>query len=235
MFTKSARFYDAVYAFKDYGAEAERVREVIEQRRRSRGDALLDVACGTGKHLASLSRHYAVEGLDLDPAMLEIARTRLPGVRFHQGDMTSFDLGRQFDAVICLFSSIGYAGTPERLRQALATFARHTAPGGVVVVEPWLAPEAFTPGHVHARFVDEADLKIARMNVSAVEGRVAVIEFHYLVGTPEGIEHFAERHDLTLFTHQEYVDAFRAEGLEVEHDPEGIAGRGLYVGARPAA
>jgi hypothetical protein len=56
---------------------------------------------------------------------------------------------------------------------------------------------------------------------------------HHLVGRPAGVEHVVERHELTLFTDEEYRQAFRAAGLEVEHHGEGIAGRGLYVGAEP--
>ena len=41
------------------------------------------------------------------------------------------DLGRTFDAVVCLFSSIGYVGTEERLRAAIGSMARHAAPGGM--------------------------------------------------------------------------------------------------------
>jgi hypothetical protein len=50
----------------------------------------------------------------------------LPDVSFHQADLVSFDLNRRFDAVLCLGSSIGYIETLDRLRQAVATFARHT-------------------------------------------------------------------------------------------------------------
>jgi len=62
---------------------------------------------------------------------------------------------------------------------------------------------------------------------------VAIMDFRYLVGTPGGIEHFSERHEAALFTHRQHLDAFRAAGLEPEHDPEGLMGRGLYVGVRP--
>jgi SAM-dependent methyltransferase len=73
--------------------------------------------------------------------MLEVAVGRLPGVPLHEVDMLTMDLGRRFDAVTCLFSSIGYAHTPERLQAAVATMARHLEPGGVLVLEPWLWPD----------------------------------------------------------------------------------------------
>ena len=229
MFTKSARFYDAIYAFKDYEGEAARLQELI-QAHVPGAATLLDVACGTGHHLQYLQPHYTVEGLDLDAELLAIARDRCPGVPFQEGDMVDFDLGRTFDAVLCLFSAIGYVQTVDRLRQAVQAMARHLRPGGMLIVEPWLTPEVFDPGRLSAQLVDEPDLKIARMNTSWVEGTRCIIEFHYLAGTAEGFSYFTERHETGLFTHEEYLDAFRAAGLTVLYDPEGLMGRGLYTG-----
>ena len=239
MFSKSAQFYDAVYGFKDYVAETEKLRELIEARvgRGSGGvltgrSTLLDVACGTGKHLDLLQRHFAAEGLDLDAELLRVARERVPGTVLHQGDMTNFDLGRRFDAVVCLFSSIGYVRTEARLRQAVACMARHVTPGGVLVVEPWFEPETWQVGRPHALLVNEPALKLCRMNVSAVDPRepaVSVLDFQYLVATPEGVQHFNERHELGLFTREQYQEAFEIAGMRAEHDAEGLMGRGLYV------
>jgi SAM-dependent methyltransferase len=230
VFSRSARFYDAIYSFKDYSAEAERLQELVEARVPA-ARTLLDVACGTGAHLAELRRWYEVEGVDLDPGLLEVARERLPGVPLHEGDMADFDLGREFDVVTCLFSSIGYVRTHDGLMRATASLARHVAPGGVLVVEPWLEPGVWEPGRVGCVFVDEPDLKVARMNVG---DSAEVMEMHYLVGTPEGIDSFVERHELGVFSRDEHVEAFHAAGLMVEHDPDGLMGRGLYIGTRGA-
>lgn len=138
MFTKSARFYDAIYSWKDYPAEAQKLRSLIRQRN-PQARTLLDVACGTGKHLELLREDFEVEGLDLDDDMLAIARERLPGVPLHHGSFSDFELGRTFDVVTCLFSSIGYAQTEANLRLAIAAMARHLSPGGVLIVEPMIA------------------------------------------------------------------------------------------------
>jgi SAM-dependent methyltransferase len=232
MFRKSQRFYDAVYSWKDYKTEADRLDRLIRERNPS-ARTLLDVACGTGKHLELLRGGYEVEGVDLDPEMLAVARRRLPGVPLHEGDMASFDLGRRFDAVTCLFSSIAYMRTTENLHRAVAAMARHLAPGGVLVVEPFFTPEAWRDGELFGLWVDEPELKIARVNRNARRDRVAIMDFHYLVGTPEGVEHFTELHEAALFTHQEHLAAFRDAGLEPEHDPEGLMGRGLYLAVAP--
>jgi SAM-dependent methyltransferase len=232
VFSRSADIYDVVYSFKDYAAEAAQIHTLIDERAPGAA-ALLDVACGTGKHLEQLRAWYEVSGLDLDPRLLAIARDRLGDVPLELGDMTAFDLNRRFDVVTCLFSSIGYVGTPERLELAIAAMARHLEPAGVLIVEPWLAPDVWVADQPHLLAVDDPDLKIARMTISGREGRLAIMTFEYLVGTPAGIEKFSERHEAALFTDQEYRQAFVAAGLSVEHDPEGLIGRGLYI-ARPA-
>ncbi|HEX9414075.1 MAG TPA: class I SAM-dependent methyltransferase [Ktedonobacterales bacterium] len=235
MFNHSAALYDAVYSWKDYAAESQRVHALIERHKRADGNTLLDVACGTGQHLSHLREHYVAQGLDLDQALLDIARERNPGLIFHHGDMLSFDLGEQFDAIVCLFSAIAYAETAPRLRQAIQTMSRHLRPGGVLLVEPFFTPDRYYPNTVHAVFVDQPELKVARMNVSRMEDGVALMDLHYLVATPAGVERFTEPHRLGLFTRDDMEAALLAAGLEVAYDAEGLMGRGLYIGTRARA
>ena len=233
MFTKSAPYYDAIYAAKDYRAEAVKVRSLIEETIQRPARTLLDVACGTGKHLAEFQSWFEVEGIDLNEDLLALARARLPGIRFHVGDMADFDLGRSFDVVTCLFSAIGSMTDVERLNSAIASMSRHVAPGGLLIIEPWWSPGDWRlDGNPHAIFVDQPGLKLARMSISGREGNVAILHFHYLLGTPDGINAFTEPHRLGLFTTEEQLAAFRAVDLEVSHDPVGLTGRGVFIGRR---
>lgn len=231
MFTKSARYYDALYHFKDYAAASKQLRDwLLKYHPDAR--TLLDVACGTGKHIQHLREFYEVEGLDLNPELLEIARKRCPGATFHYANMVDFDLGRTLDVVTCLFSSIGYVKTQENLQRAVTSMARHLGPGGVLVLEPWFSPENYWTGTITANFVNEPDLKIAWMYTSEVEGRVALLDINYLVGAPQGVEHFKELHEIGLFTRGEYVESLRKAGLEVDYDSKGLFGRGMYIGVK---
>lgn len=233
LYKKSAPYYDLLYAGKDYRGEARRLDALIRRYKRSAGTALLDVACGTGGHIAYLKHRYAVEGLDLEPALLAIARRKHPDVRFRRGDMERFDLGRRFDAVICLFSAIGYVTTRSRLHRAVRTMGTHLRPGGVLIIEPWLTPERFEPGRADGIFINHPGLKIARMNTTQRTGRRSTLTFHHLVGQRGQISHFVERHVLGLFTLGEYATALRAAGLRTIVERRGLTGRGLLIGIAP--
>lgn len=230
-YQKSAVYYDAIYSFKDYAKESEVLHGLIQSNKRSTGNRLLEVACGTGAHLTQLQAHYQAEALDLSEDMLVMARAKHPGVPLHQGDMRTFDLEQRFDVVVCLFSSIGYMQTMADLHAAVANMARHTQPGGVLLIEPWFTVDEFKPGTLHGgMMVNTPDLKICRMNVSEVRGRLSIMEMHHLVATPSAIEHFVERHEMGLFTHDGYLAAFAAAQMSVVYDSTGLDGRGLYIG-----
>ncbi|MBA2557797.1 MAG: class I SAM-dependent methyltransferase [Chloroflexi bacterium] len=197
---------------------------------------LLDVACGTGSHLVHLRDWYAVEGLDLNADLLKVAARRLPEVTLHEADMRDFDLGRTFDVVTCLFSSIGYVETTGGLSRAVEAMARHLAPSGVLIVEPWLSPNTFDAGRLGRLIVVErSDLQAVRMNGSRVKGNLSIMDYHYLVTRPGQVEHLTESHSLGLFTDDEYRSAFEHAGLSVEHDADGLMGRGLWIGQRGRA
>jgi SAM-dependent methyltransferase len=71
------------------------------------GASVLDIGCGTGRHAVELARAgLAVTGIDLSSGMLREARRAADeaGVQLElvEADATQFDLGRVFDAAVCL-------------------------------------------------------------------------------------------------------------------------------------
>jgi SAM-dependent methyltransferase len=148
--------------------------------------------------------------------------------------MRTFDLGKQFDVVTCLFSAIGYMTEEADLRAAVANMARHVAPGGVLLVEGWIDPDEWVVGRASAHSnVDEA-AAVARVMLSGRDGDVSTIEMHYLIATLDGVEHVIEHHRLGLFTAQQYRDAVEAVDLRYARE-EGLTGRGLHVGVKRRA
>jgi len=231
MFTESAELYDAIYAsFKDYAAEVERIAALL---RSVNPDArsVLDVACGTGEHAARLATAHglSVDGLDLDPGLLRIARQKHPAGRFFEADMSDFALEQRYDVILCLFSSIGYLRTLDRVQKALECFRRHLKPTGVVVVEPWFAPGVLNTSRTTRNDATVGNLRVERTSRPEVEGRLSRLYFDYRIESPEGVRHASEVHELGLFTPEELLQTFQAAGLSPTFDPVGLTGRGLYV------
>lgn len=230
MFTESAQIYDTIYGFKDYAAASSTVHELIQQHA-PRAGTLLDVGCGTGKHLEHLRSHYEVEGMDLNPDLLAVARERCPGIALHLGDMVDFHIDHTFDVVTCLFSAIAYVKTVEAMQRAVATMASHLSPGGLLIIEPFFSPEQYWTNKITVNHVDEDNVKITWMYTSGTpRDQLASVDIHYLVGRPERVDSFVERHEWGLFTHDQHITALRNAGLTANYLADGLFGRGLYLG-----
>ncbi|QFZ21440.1 class I SAM-dependent DNA methyltransferase [Saccharothrix syringae] len=227
-----APIHDDLYVLrgKDYPAEAEYVTKVVRERA-PHARSLLDVGCGTGAHLVTFAGLFDhVVGLDLSESMLAVAGGKLPGVPLHRGDMRSFDLGRRFDAVVCLFASIAHCASVAELTGALRCFARHVAAGGVVVVEPRWFRENFLDGHVAADVVEAGGTTISRVSHTARDGDMWDMDVHFLVADPKsGVRHVSERYRHRLFTRAEYEGAFAAAGLDATYTEGVQGGRGIFT------
>jgi SAM-dependent methyltransferase len=231
MFSNSAEFYDAIYGkFKDYPAEAKKIADLIA-REHPDAKTLLDVACGSGEHARILREqfHFKVDGIDRDGNFVALAEMKNPGNRFFRADMVDFDLGRAYDVVMCLFSSIAYVRTLDRVTLALRQFKAHLNDGGLILVEPWFPPGVLTPGKIHLNSVHPGDVAIARLGYCEIRDRMSTLHFEYLIGTLGKIRHETETHDLGLFTREEMGRCFAEAGLSFVFDPDGLTGRGLYV------
>ena len=102
-------------------------------------DEILDAPCGFGRHANPLARAgYRVTGVDRsEPQLAEARRLAADPAnpRFLQADHRDLPLpDSSFDAVLCLFSSLGYRGE-DGDRRTLAEFRRVLRPGGALVIE----------------------------------------------------------------------------------------------------
>jgi SAM-dependent methyltransferase len=230
MFSASAELYDAIYgAFKDYAAESAAVAGLLRAAN-PRCVTVLDVGCGTGEHARCLAAAgFAVDGLDVESAFVRIARQKHPEGRFFQADMSDFRLPQQYDVVMCLFSSIGYLQTMDRVLRAFVCFRQHLLPGGLVVVEPWFEPGVLDPQRVSRNVGKTNEICVTRTGRMELEPGLSRLYFDYEISGSKGTRHTSEVHELGLFTKDELMEAFRSAGLQADYDPRGLTNRGLYV------
>ncbi len=142
-----AEVYDAVYA-----DVRDDVPFYVDLARKS-GGPVLELGCGTGRVSVPIAASgVAVTGLDVSPAMLQLAKEEavalasdvgLGPISFVEGDMRKFDFGKQFGLVIAPFRSLQSLVTvPEQL-STLAMVKRHLEPGGMLAFDMFV-PEPST-------------------------------------------------------------------------------------------
>jgi SAM-dependent methyltransferase len=234
-FADHAEVYELTYRHRGKSWEDE-ARDVTAVVRALRADAasLLDVACGTGAHLAEFARNFGrTEGIEIAPAMREKALSRLPaGTVVHDGDMRTFELGRRFDAVTCLFTAAAFLPVPADLTTAIRRMAAHLVPGGVLVVEPWYFPETFLDGYLGGDLVRLPDRVVSRVSRSVRVADATQLHVEWTVADATGIRRFTEVDVMSLFTREQYLTAFDLAGCDACYRPGWLTGRGLFVAVR---
>src|SRR3990167_10492121 len=108
IFKDLAKYYDLIYSWKNYKDESDKIKSLIKKHIKSSSNELLEIACGTGKHIQYLKNDFSVLATDMNKDMLTVAKKNFPSVKFKQLNMIDFNLNKKFDVVICLFSSIAY-------------------------------------------------------------------------------------------------------------------------------
>ncbi|MBN1496816.1 MAG: class I SAM-dependent methyltransferase [Spirochaetes bacterium] len=103
--------------------------------------ALLDLGCGTGEHLALLSREgIQCTGVDISGDMIAAARERCPhAIEFIQSDMMDIDFDNAFDIIISLFGSFNYLVNDSDIEETLGKVRRSMKARGIGVFEIWNA------------------------------------------------------------------------------------------------
>ena len=166
--------------------------------------------------------------------MLKIARKNAKGVTFKEADMKTLRLGKQFDVIVCLLSSIGYVKTAASLEKTIRNFSKHLKKGGLVLIEPSHAKSVYVSGEPRITTYDGKDAKIARVNVTKIRQATAVMNMHILIAERgKDAKYFVDRHELGLFGINNTLRIMKAAGLKSKYLKNGLMpGRELFVGIK---
>lgn len=127
-----AKFYDE--AMGDMSWKIDFLRQLLKESA-PQAKSVLELACGTGTMLKGISSDYSVAGVDLSSEMVEIAKKKLPSSDIQVGDMTSYDFGKIFDAILCVYDSINHLTNWEQWRLLFANANKHLAEDGVFIFD----------------------------------------------------------------------------------------------------
>jgi SAM-dependent methyltransferase len=102
--------------------------------------AILDLACGPGRHSVEFARRgYLVTGVDRTAFLIDVGKKRAAeagvNVEWIESDMREFVRPKSFDLALSMFTSLGYFGTQEEELRVLRNVQESLRPGGTLLVE----------------------------------------------------------------------------------------------------
>ena len=166
LYTELAEIYDNLYqSVFDYETEAELVETTAMKYEITN---ILELGCGTGRLTELLiKKGLHVEGVDLYDEMLNIAREKLPDIKFYKQDIRNLKFDRLFDFAVLLSRTIAYMITDEDLNSCINSIYNCLNPGGLVLFDSFNAKYFIKNLKEDEKFVQESEsngVKIRRTN-----------------------------------------------------------------------
>jgi SAM-dependent methyltransferase len=221
---KYAKYYDVLYADKNYERECDFIEHVFEQYSPLKPTKILDVGCGTGGHLVHLAkRGYEVVGIDKSESMIRIAEEKIRRHELHAkvmvADVLNFNLNEEFDACISMFAEINYIIETDDIIKAFKNVRRHLRQGGLFVFDFWYGPAVLTirPSS-RVKIVEKDGIKVIRTVVPELDTFHSIQRSNYhLIAIKDGkvIDETQEVHVLRYLFPQELIHYLNEAGFKV--------------------
>jgi len=202
-------------------------------------ERVIELGCGDARVLAALVEEGRVcVGVDLDPEMLALARTRAPQLELICADMCALDelpalAGRRFERVLLPHGGLFCPLDPTQLRRMLAGAAELLAPGGQLILDAWAA-DGF---HAEAEPADLGEGWLERVKQIEVDGelwevlersgwdkpyqRIDATYIHVQVGEAEAVEGTVRQRYVLADELRAELDAVGLELVSLAGDFEG--------------
>ncbi len=219
-----AQWYDTFYnQEKDYVIETEHLVQQFN-RHHVPGKRVLDLACGTGGHALELARRgYRITGVDLAPAMLDLARAKAEAagydIDFIHCPMEQFQVKEPYDAAVCLFAAFDYLTGIKQVRSFIANLRRLVRPGGLFIMDFWNEnqfKEHFETWRVKELQADGR--KLIRISQSTHLPRRHALSMRIRCLVHEGAQvlaDFSEIHTLRYWRKDDLRREFESQGIRV--------------------
>jgi len=227
LFGQFAQYYDLLYEDKDYHQEAIYIDKLIKNfsNYEKININILDLACGTGKHLFELyDMGYKVEGSDISLEMVEVVRNKckLNNIEiplYNESFQTAERIDKKYDVITALFSSINYIQNYNDFSITVKNIKKLLKKNGFFIFDFWNGNSVlknYSPVRVKRAIKD--DIEVIRVTDTTLNKitQIASLKFNFIIIKKNIIIHeFNETHQLRYFFPQEMVDLLLANNFDV--------------------
>jgi SAM-dependent methyltransferase len=223
IYGKYGEYYDLIYSIKNYDGECESLISYFEKFSKDKIKCILDVGCGTGNHsIRFAEKGYKVVGIDSSDVMISQAKRKVKGrslpVKFFVQDMRNLCLKKKFDAVICLFGTLGYCIRDNEITATFRKIRNHLDVQGLFIFDFW-------PVHAYAskkywqsvREIEQEKFYIIRIMNCTFDLETNVVNLRIrcnVIRNKKLIESFQEEHRLRVFTIPEVTHILKENFFE---------------------
>ena len=223
--TSYALAYDLLNEGKPYRDEVDFALKLYESQNEvgSIPANVLDLGCGSGRHLESFPPTVIKCGVDMSDAMLTVARNRnIPNTSFVQADIGDFQATESFDLIYSFFHVMSYQTTERDLGRALTTMHNNLTANGLAVFDFWHRSAWDNDPPVTRMTARENSLvqvkRVSSPNIDQLTGLVSISMDIFVRESrmdEEMYVHFSEHHDMRAYTLQELSLAAKIAGLRI--------------------
>lgn len=226
IFSRSAQYYDLIYAEKDYDAETKVLDRLIKRYFPKQPIKLLDLGCGTGEHLVRFARKgYRVTGIDQSASMLAIARKKLDAANASallvKQNIVNFSLSTRFAVAVSLFHVMSYLRTNEEIQACFKQVRAHLRPGGIFIFDFWYGPGVVqNPPENQYRIYENDTMRLHRFKQPKIEWETntVAVKHHTLVedlAQAAVTDRYQEIHTMRFYFLPEMIGFLQAAGFTV--------------------
>jgi SAM-dependent methyltransferase len=201
-----SKYYNLLYKNKDYNEEFQYVLNAINEHSVSHVNSILDIGCGTGKHLSFFKKNgFTVFGIDSSEYMLKEARKHL----YQEENLlcsraSEFKFNKKFDAIISLFHVMSYQTQNDELEEVFTNISNHLTIGGLFLFDFWYGPAVLSDLPViRIKRLEDEDIKITRITEPVIHYNENIVDVHYQLFIEQNettrLEKLTEMHKMRYF------------------------------------
>ena len=179
------KYYNLLYKDKDYLMEYAYIKKLIDKYG-TNGKNILDIGCGTGKHLFHFKKNgFVVSGIDASKNMITEAKNYLQqNINLLFCNASEFKFNKRFDTIISLFHVMNYLTENDELERVFQNISKHLKRNGLFIFDFWYGPAVLTDlPVVRIKKLTDNDLHITRITepVMNFNQNIAVIDFEIII------------------------------------------------------
>ena len=235
VFNHYAQYYDLLYSAKKYDLEVNYLEKLIKKHCPNAKE-ILDLGCGTGTHdFYFAKKGYDVVGIDLSENMISIAKDKqdelgLNKISFHQGDLRTVDLNRQFDVVVSLFHVMNYLTSNSDMYKGFKNAIKHIKKGGIFIFDCWYGPAVLTDlPKIGVRRLQNEKIKTTRIVEPQFYPNKNIVDVNYEIFVEEvetsKLVVIRETHSVRYFFRTEIELLFNDLGVELISEEEWVTSK----------